>query len=139
MPHTRARLILKSQFAASHRLYDHNHDDEWNLKTYGRCSWKNGHGHNYVLEVFVEGEIDPKTGMVMNTDILRGIVKSAVLDKVDHLHLNHDVDFLKGVVPTMENVAQAFWDQLDPLIPNKMLSQVRLWETEFDKVEIMRK
>lgn len=133
------KLVLKSQFSASHRLYNHNHDDEWNLKTYGRCSWKNGHGHNYVLEVGVEGNIDPKTGMLMNTDILRTIVKSAVLDKVDHLHLNHDVDFLKGIVPTMENVAQAFWNELDPLIPNNMLSMVRLWETENDKVEIVKK
>jgi 6-pyruvoyltetrahydropterin/6-carboxytetrahydropterin synthase len=102
---------------------------------FGKCANVNGHGHNYTLEVTVAGEPGLKTGYVLDLKILKEIIAREVLDKVDHKHLNHDVDFLRGVIPTAENIAVAFWNVLAPRITSGSLYSVRLQETENNTVE----
>jgi 6-pyruvoyltetrahydropterin/6-carboxytetrahydropterin synthase len=131
-------LVRKAHFAAAHRLYNPNKDLAWNQATYGPCARENGHGHNYEFEVSIIGTIDPETGMVMNLKDLAKIIDKAILDKVDHYHLNYDVDFLKDINPTAENLAMAFWQELEKHLPNNALYKLRLWETERNIVEIVR-
>lgn len=131
-------LARKEHFCASHRLYNPEYDAEWNKRIYGPCSNENGHGHNYFIEVHVIGVIDPKTGMVINLTDLKHIIQTVILDKVDHKHLNLDVPFLQGIIPTTENVAIAFWKELDPHFPNGSLKKLILHETEKNRVEISR-
>ncbi len=115
-------LTRREHFCASHRLFNPKFSDEKNLEIYGKCAYPNGHGHNYELVVTVAGEPDPETGMIMDLKRLSEIVNREVVDKVDHRHLNIDVDFLKNVVPTAENLAVAFWRILSPRIkPGRLM------------------
>ncbi len=131
-------LARKEHFCASHRLYNYEYDEEWNKHTYGPCSNVNGHGHNYYLEVYVSGLTNPQTGMVINLTDLKRILQTVIIDKVDHKHLNLDVPFLHGIIPTTENVANAFWKELEPHFPNESLKKLVLHETEKNWVEISR-
>ena len=97
-------------------LHNPNRDAAWNRRTYDKCDNPRGHGHNYVLQVSVRGPIDPETGMVIDLKRLKDIIRERVIDRVDHRNLNEDVDFLRGVIPTAENLARAFWQQLAPAI-----------------------
>ena len=135
---TRMLLVRRETFCASHRLWNPEKDAAWNEATFGACGRPNGHGHNYVLEVSVEGEIDPASGMVMNLTVLKRALQEAILSKVDHYDLNHDVGFLAGVIPTTENVALAFWHELEQALPAGSLYRLRLWETEKNYVELSR-
>ena len=130
-----ARVTRRVHFCAGHRLYDPEVSDERNLETYGPCSNPNGHGHNYDLEVTVEGEIDPDVGYVMDLRALKDLVGEAVLTDVDHANLNVDVPWLEGVVPTTENLAVAIWKRLEGRLPSARLVSIRLWETERNSVE----
>lgn len=132
-------LIRQEHFCASHLLYNPEKSKEWNNAIYGKCSRENGHGHNYTMEVYVEGSPDPETGMIINITKMKEIMDEVILKKVDHYHLNYDVDFLQGIIPTTENVAIAFWEQLDPHFPNNSLQRIRLWETEKNIAEVVRK
>jgi 6-pyruvoyltetrahydropterin/6-carboxytetrahydropterin synthase len=105
------------------------------LRIFGKCNNPNGHGHNYILEVVVKGEIIKETGYVIDLKILKNIIREHVIKKVDHKHLNHDVDFLKDVNPTAENIAFGIWDQLVDKITNGELYSVKLYETENNYVE----
>ncbi len=131
-------LVSIEYFSASHHLYHHGYDREWNEKTYGKCSRKNGHGHNYVLEVHIQGSVNPETGMVLNLNDLKAILNEIIIQKVDHYHLNYDVPFLNGIIPTSENVALAFWRELEPYFPNGLLHRLKLWETKEYCVEIIK-
>lgn len=137
-PSPHLRLMRRETFCASHRLYNPAYDQTWNDRVYGKCARPNGHGHNYILEVYVEGAVDPHTGMIMNLTQIKEILETVILNKVDHAHLNHDVDFLKDTIPTTENVALAFWQELTPHIPNNGLYKIRLWETPKNMAEIVR-
>ncbi|HEX3073899.1 MAG TPA: 6-carboxytetrahydropterin synthase [Ignavibacteriales bacterium] len=106
-------LTRRETFSASHRLHNPELSDEENLKVYGKCSNPNGHGHNYIMEVVVAGDIDPKTGYVIDLKKLKTIILDNVVEKVDHKNLNVDVDFMKGIIPTTENLAIAVWKQLE--------------------------
>lgn len=128
-------LTRREVFSASHRLYNEKYTDEENEKIFGKCSNPNGHGHNYVLEVVVAGEADPETGYVVDLKILKEIIDKYVLKKVDHKNLNMDVDFLKGINPTVENIAIGIWRQLEDKIPNGRLYSVKVKETENNFVE----
>lgn len=130
-----ARVTRRVHFCAGHRLHNPAWDEERNRATYGACSNPNGHGHNYDLEVTVEGEIDPDVGYVMDLRALKELLGVAVLSEVDHANLNLDVPWLEGVVPTTENLAVAIWRRLDGRIPAARLVSVRLWETERNSVE----
>lgn len=126
----RARLT----FSAAHRLNNPARDAAWNRATYDKCDNAAGHGHNYALEVGVRGRIDPETGMVIDLKRLKDIMRARVVDRVDHTNLNEDVDFLRGVIPTAENLARAFWQQLAPAIVEGQLYEIVLHETERNSV-----
>lgn len=122
-------------FSAAHRLFNPQWSDEENQRIFDKCSNPRGHGHNYVLEVTVRGVPDPATGYVIDLKRLREIIEEHILAKVDHKNLNEDVDFLRGIIPTAENLAWAFWQVLEPLIPAGKLHSIRLYESENNFVE----
>lgn len=123
-------ITRRETFAAAHRLFKPGLSDEENLKMFGKCSHPNWHGHNYTLEVVVAGEVNPETGFVLDVKELKKIIHQYVIDKVDHKNLNLDTDFLKGVIPTSENICIAIWNQLKDKIPSGKLYSVKLYETE---------
>ena len=131
---TRMIVTARLTFSAAHRLHNPNRDAEWNRQTYDKCDNPRGHGHNYALEVSVRGRIDPETGMVIDLKRLKDIMRERVVDRVDHTNLNEDVDFLKDVIPTAENLARCFWQQLANAIPEGELYEVVLEETERNSV-----
>ena len=125
------------EFSASHRLHDPSLSDEENRKLYGLCNNEYGHGHNYELLVTVRGPI-PASGMVMNLNDLMWILREKLLPQLDHKHLNHDVAFLKGLVPTAENIVVCIWNQLQPEIERFegcRLHKIRLYESRNNFVE----
>jgi 6-pyruvoyltetrahydropterin/6-carboxytetrahydropterin synthase len=117
-------------FSAAHRLHNPEKDAAWNRETYDKCDNPGGHGHNYVVEVSVAGNVDPVTGMVIDLKKLKNIMRRTVIDRVDHKNLNSDVDFLRGVIPTAENLAMAFWRELSPAIDEGRLTRIVVYETE---------
>ncbi|MDX9753013.1 MAG: 6-carboxytetrahydropterin synthase [bacterium] len=123
-------LTRRASFCAAHRLYSPHLTEEENQQIFRQCGNPHGHGHNYKLEVTIQGPVDPKTGMVMNLEDLDLLIDQEIIDQVDHRHLNHDVPFLAGVIPTIENMVIAFWRLLDQKLPNGMLKTIRLWESE---------
>ncbi len=116
-------------FNAAHRLHSDLLSSEENQSIYGACNNPLGHGHNYDLEVTVVGEPDPVTGMVIDLKEIKEIVEEAVISRVDHKHLNFDVDFMQGVVPTAENIVIAFWEQLKGRFKGCELHELKLYET----------
>jgi 6-pyruvoyltetrahydropterin/6-carboxytetrahydropterin synthase len=127
-------VTARLTFSAAHRLHNPDRDADWNKRTYDKCDNPAGHGHNYAIEVSVKGKIDPETGMVIDLKKLKDIMRERVVDRVDHTNLNEDVDFLRGVIPTAENLACAFWQQLAPAISEGELYEVVLQETERNSV-----
>ena len=127
-------VTAKLTFSAAHRLHNPKFDAEWNRRIYDKCDNPKGHGHNYTLEVSVEGSINPDTGMVIDLKKLKDIMRRAVIDRVDHTNLNEDVDFLRGVIPTAENLAVEFWKQLEPHIDEGRLRKIVLHETDRNSV-----
>ncbi|HUP61164.1 MAG TPA: 6-carboxytetrahydropterin synthase [Thermoanaerobaculia bacterium] len=121
-------------FSAAHRLHNPNRDAAWNRETYDKCDNPAGHGHNYTIDVSVRGPIHPETGMVIDLKKLKDIMRERVVDRVDHRNLNEDVDFLRDVIPTAENLARCFWQQLAPAIPHGELYEITLQETERNSV-----
>jgi len=122
-------------FSASHRLYNAGFSDAENQRIFGKCNNPNGHGHNYILEVVIAGEVNPQTGYLIDLKILKEIIHDNVLVKVDHKNLNLDVDFLAGVIPTAENIAISIWNVLSGKITDGKLYSVKLYETENNYVE----
>jgi 6-pyruvoyltetrahydropterin/6-carboxytetrahydropterin synthase len=118
----------RESFNAAHQLCDPGLSDEENRRVFGKCA--NLHGHNYVLEVVVAGEIDPASGYVLDLKSLSDIIARQIIREVDHRNLNTDVPWLTGRVPTTENLAQAFWERLQPELPGGLLRSVRVWETD---------
>ena len=122
-------LTRKEHFCSSHRLFNPKFSDEENLRIYGKCAYANGHGHNYEIEVTVIGDPDNDTGMILDLKKLSDIIEKEIVSKVDHRHLNLDIDFLKGVIPTAENLAMIFWRILSPKITSGKLYSVKVSET----------
>lgn len=129
-------VTRRATFAAAHVLSRPDWDGERNRRVFGACA--GDHGHNYQVEVSVAGEPQPDTGMVVNLKDLDRAMREAVVDKVDHRHLNRDVDFLAGVIPTAENLALAFWAELERCLPEGSLRRIRLVESENNSVEVSR-
>lgn len=128
-------VTRREVFSASHRLHNDALSKDENTELYGKCNNLYGHGHNYVLEVVVAGEIDPETGYVIDIKCLKDLIRENVVNKVDHRHLNYEVDFMKGIIPTTENFAVAVWKQLCSKIPSGRLYSIKLYETENNYVE----
>ena len=102
----------RESFNAAHQLSDPGLSDEENQRLFGKCA--NLHGHNYVLEVVVAGEVDRATGYVLDLKLLSDVIGRQVIRDVDHRNLNTDVPWLKGRVPSTENLARACWERLRP-------------------------
>jgi len=124
----------RESFNAAHQLCDPDLSDDENRRLFGKCV--NLHGHNYVLEVLVAGEVDRATGYVLDLKVLSNVIKTQVIRDVDHHNLNTDVPWLKGLIPTSENLAQAIWDRLCPELPVGLLRTVRIWETDKNWAEV---
>jgi 6-pyruvoyltetrahydropterin/6-carboxytetrahydropterin synthase len=124
----------RESFNAAHQLCDPGLSEDENRRLFGMCA--NLHGHNYVLEVVVTGEIDRTTGYVLDLKRLSDLITRRVIQDVDHRNLNTDVSWLKGCVPTAENLAQAFWERLRPELPDGLLRSVRVWETDKNWAEV---
>jgi 6-pyruvoyltetrahydropterin/6-carboxytetrahydropterin synthase len=122
-------ITRQVEFNASHRLYNPEFSDEKNWQIYGVCNNPNGHGHNYVLDVTVAGELDPATGMIIDLKLLKDIVDECLIRQVDHKNLNLDVPFLRGCVPTIEILVLKFWEQLEDKIPHGHLCELVLYES----------
>ena len=123
------RVIRKAFFNSAHRLFREEWNDDKNLEVFGKCSYPNFHGHNYVLELSVIGEVDSQTGYVIDLKKLEGLIQEYVIEKLDHKNLNLDVPELKGKVPTVENIAIMIYEQITPHLEG-MKVQVTLHETK---------
>lgn len=130
-------ITRQVHFSAAHRLYNRHRSRAWNERTYGPCANPNGHGHNYVLEATVRGRPDPRTGYVLDLVELKRILERAVVNPCDHRNLNKDVGFLRGTIPTSENLVVAFWARIAPRIKAGELHSVRLYETPRNFAEFL--
>src|SRR4029077_17680713 len=109
-------LTRRATFSASHYYWNDAWTEEKNEQVFGRCARRNGHGHNYTLEVTVAGEPDPVTGFVVDLKWLKDVMEREVLAAYDHRHLNLEVPEFAKVIPTTENIAIAAWRRLEPSI-----------------------
>ncbi len=128
-------ITRREVFSACHRLHNPQLSEEENELLFGKCNNFNGHGHNYILEVTVCGNPDPKSGYVLDLKDLKQIIKKYITDKVDHKNLNLDVDFLSGIIPTTENLAIAFWNQIKDKTGRAKLYSIKIFETENNYIE----
>jgi 6-pyruvoyltetrahydropterin/6-carboxytetrahydropterin synthase len=124
----------RETFNAAHQLRDPALSEAENRRLYGKCA--NLHGHNYVLEVVVAGEIDQATGYVLDLKRLSEVICARIIADVDHRNLNTDVPWLEGLIPTAENLAVAFWERLRLQLPEGSLRSVRVWETDKNWAEV---
>ena len=122
------RVTRRVHFSAAHRLHNPAMSDEENARVFGLCNLPNWHGHNYELDVTVEGEPDPATGYLVDLALLRDLA-GEVIDQLDHRNLNLDVPWLRDVIPSTENLVVALWGQIAPKIPRGRLARLVLWET----------
>jgi 6-pyruvoyltetrahydropterin/6-carboxytetrahydropterin synthase len=128
-------VTRQMKFSASHRLFNPTFSDDKNEEVFDKCNNPNGHGHNYTLEVTVSGHPDPDTGYVFDLKRLKKILETEVISKVDHKNLNLDVDFLDGVIPTVENLAISFWKILNIVLGEGRLYRIKLYESDTSFVE----
>lgn len=130
------QVTRRLHFSAAHRL----HREEWsgtrNEEVFGLCASPNWHGHNYEIDVTLEGEVDPETGFVYDLKRLRDLVEQRVIHDLDHRNLNVDVAWMEGVIPTTENLVVAIWNRLAGGLPGHVrLTRILLWETPRNYVE----
>jgi 6-pyruvoyltetrahydropterin/6-carboxytetrahydropterin synthase len=125
-------LTRRATFSASHYYWNDLWSAEKNQQVFGRCANRNGHGHNYTLEVTVAGNPDPVTGFVVDLKWLKDVMEREVLAVYDHRHLNIEVPEFRNEIPTTENIAIAAWQRLEPAInevDGAKLSRIRVYET----------
>jgi len=128
-------VYRKTHFNAAHRLYNPEWDNATNQKVFGKCNNPNYHGHNYDLIVKVTGEVDPRTGYVMDMKVLKDLIQEHVLDRFDHKNLNLDTEEFKALNPTAENIAIVIYTILREQLNPSLDLTVRLYETERNFVE----
>ena len=121
-------LGRRYRFSASHRLHTSRLSEEENCRVFGKCSNPHGHGHNYVVEISVSGEVDPATGMIANLDDLDAFVERQLLEDFDHKSLNEDVPAFRDRVPTTENLCMEIFQRLKSF-PSAKLERIRVEET----------
>jgi 6-pyruvoyltetrahydropterin/6-carboxytetrahydropterin synthase len=127
-------ITRRATFAAAHILCRPDWTEQQNRDVFGACV--NEHGHNYVIEVTVSGPVDPETGMVVNLKLVDSVLRREFIDSVDHRHLNRDVDFLRGVIPTAENIARAAFLRLASPFRPARLTRLRIVESENNSAEV---
>lgn len=129
------KLTRRATFSASHYYWNEAWSAAENERVFGKCANKNGHGHNYTLEVTVAGEPDPVTGFVVDLKALKDVIEEHVLAVYDHRHLNLEVPEFQKAVPTTENISIAIWKRLEaglkahPTMNIAQLEAVRVYET----------
>jgi len=123
-------LTRKCEFSAAHYYHNPNWSDAENARVFGKCANRNGHGHNYTLEVTVRGDVDRQTGFVMDLKELKRVLEREVLDALDHRHLNVEVPEFAHRNPTTENIAIAIWQRIAPKLNHAKLHRVRLYEMD---------
>ncbi|MBX6358753.1 6-pyruvoyl trahydropterin synthase family protein [Pseudacidobacterium ailaaui] len=121
-------LTRRAEFSASHYYWNEAWSDEENRRVFGKCANKNGHGHNYTLEVTVAGEVDAATGFVVDLKKLKDVLEQEVVQAYDHRHLNKEVPEFRNTIPTTENIAIAVWRRLEGKVPGAKLHRVRVYE-----------
>ena len=131
-------ITRREEFSAAHRLHNPELGADENLRLYGPCN--TDHGHNYAVEVTVRGLVPRRTGMVMDLKRLMEVLREEIVSQVDHKHLNRDVAWLAGTIPTAENVAVAFWKRLEPRLrgfEGCRLHRVRVCESRNNYVDYL--
>ena len=130
-------LTRRERFNAAHRLFRDDWSEEKNSQVYGKCANPNWHGHNYILFVTVRGNIKPELGYVVDLKTLSKVIRVNIIDRLDHKNLNIEVDFLKGMIASTENITMAIWKELEPEIKalDVELHSIRIEETENNFVE----
>ena len=121
-------LTRKADFSASHYYWNDSWTAEQNERIFGKCANRNGHGHNYTLEVTVRGDVDGESGFVVDLKKLKEVIDREVVQVYDHRHLNLEVPEFKAAIPTTENLAIAIWNRLDGKIEGAKLHRVRVFE-----------
>jgi 6-pyruvoyltetrahydropterin/6-carboxytetrahydropterin synthase len=129
------KVCRRETFNAAHRLFNPDWSDEKNLEVFGKCSNPNYHGHNYVLETWIEGPILPETGYVIDLKKLKLIIRDEISERFDHRNLNLDCIEFKELKTSAENIAYVIWHILRSKIDSNLKIMVRLWETENNVVE----
>jgi 6-pyruvoyltetrahydropterin/6-carboxytetrahydropterin synthase len=129
------RVCRRATFNAAHRLFRKDWSDEKNSAVFGKCNNPNFHGHNYVLEVWIEGAIDTETGYVIDLKIVKDLIKNEITDRFDHKNLNLDCKEFLNLNPTAENIAVVCWNLLRSELDTKYELSIKLWETENNLVE----
>jgi len=130
-------ITRRERFSAAHKLYRDDWDLAKNEEIFGKCSNPNWHGHNYELFVTVKGDIDPKTGFVIDLRLLKELIQIHVIRKLDHRNVNLDVDFMQGKMASTEVLAVEIYNQLKNPIEatGALLHSIKLQETENNSVE----
>jgi len=138
----RVTISVLFEFSSSHRLYREDLTDSENTRLFGKCANKNGHGHNYILEVNVGGTVDASTGMILDASVLKDIVETEVIKDVDHRDLNRDTPWMEGRIPTTEVLAQEIFarvaDAVQKRVPTAYLDSITVRETRRISVTVQR-
>jgi 6-pyruvoyltetrahydropterin/6-carboxytetrahydropterin synthase len=133
---SKVSVTRRLHFSAAHRLHRAEWSRERNAEVFGLCASPNWHGHNYEMEITVEGEVDPETGFVMDLKRLRDLAEERVVEDLDHRNLNLDVAWLQDLIPTTENLVVAIWNRMTGGLPESVtLTRIVLWETPRNYVE----
>ncbi len=128
--HMTTAVTVKVFFEAAHRLHNPSKSDEWNVNVFGKCNNQHGHGHNYMVEVIVEGEVNPETGYLIDMTDLKSILHHRVIAEVDHKHLNIEVPWLENTIPSAENLARIFFERVASELPGGVsLAAITVHET----------
>jgi 6-pyruvoyltetrahydropterin/6-carboxytetrahydropterin synthase len=128
------KVCRRETFNSAHRLFNPDWSDEKNFEVFGKCSNPNFHGHNYVLETWVEGDIDLETGYVIDLKYLKDLIRNEICERFDHRNLNLDCEEFQSLKPSAENIAVVIWNILRKHLDNRYQLSVRLWETENNSV-----
>ena len=129
------KVCRRTTFNAAHRLFNPEWSDEKNREVFGKCSNPNYHGHNYVLETWVEGDVNLETGYVIDLKVLKDTINNEISERFDHRNLNLDCPDFANLKPSAENISIVIYNLLRPFIDEKCGLVIRLWETENNVVE----
>ena len=124
------KVCRRVNFNAAHRLFRKDWSDEKNDSVFGKCNNPNFHGHNYILEVWIDGKIDPETGYVIDLKILKKIINTEIVERFDHRNLNLDCPEFENLIPTAENIILVCWNLLRSSLDDRFHLRLKLWETE---------
>ena len=122
-------VTKRYEIAASHTLKRDDWDRQRNIEAFGKCANPTGHGHNYMVEITVSGELDEQTGMIGDYGLIDRTVMEWIIDRFDHKNLNTDTAEFAELNPTVENMAKVFWELLYGRFGDAQLRRVRVWET----------